>query len=212
LPGSCTVLIAASDLLPTLKKRAAGLDGELLTFSDADALSALETITTRKPHVVMLERVFAATPRGAALINRIKADRSLAKSEIRVVSRDSEHVRVSPRKPAAVADPALDQRGTRRAPRFKVTGKTTLKVEMKAATLIDLSTVGAQIVSSSVLKPSQKVRMSMTDDEAKLNFSASVVWASFEMAPEGGARYRAGLEFVDADGGAMDLFCARHKE
>ena len=211
MPDPCTVLIAASDLLPTLKERAAGLDGELLTFSDADALRALETITTRKPHVIMLERLFAATPRGAALINRIKADRSLAKSEIRVVSRDSEHVRVSPRRPAAAAGPALDQRGTRRAPRFKVTGQMTVKVETKAATLIDLSNVGAQIVSTAVLKPSQKLRMSMADDQATLNFSASVAWASFEMAPEGGARYRAGLEFVDADGGAVEAFCTRHK-
>jgi hypothetical protein len=211
LPGACTVLIASPDLLPTLKERAAGLDGELLTFSDADALRALETITARKPQVVMLERLFAATPRGAALINRIKADRSLAKSEIRVVSRDSEHVRVSHRKPVAVVNPALDQRGTRRAQRYKVTGQMTVKVETKAATLIDLSTVGAQIISSSVLKPSQKLRMSMADDQATLSFSATVAWASFEMAPEGGARYRAGLEFVDADRGAVDLFCDRHK-
>jgi len=84
-------------------------------------------------------------------------------------------------------------------------------VETKAATLIDLSTVGAQIVSSSVLKPSQKLRLSMADDQATLNLSASVVWASFEMSPEGGARYRAGLAFVDAEGGAVYAFCARHK-
>jgi len=210
LPAPCTVLIAAPDLLPMLKERAADLDGELLTFSDADALHALETITTRKPHVVMLERLFAATPRGAALINRIKADRSLAESEIRVVSRDSEYVRVSPRK-AAPADRALDKRGTRQAARFKLTGQMTVKVETKAATLIDLSTVGAQIVSSSVLKPSQKLRLSMADDQATLNLSASVAWASFEMSPEGGARYRAGLAFVDAEGGAVYAFCARHK-
>jgi hypothetical protein len=210
LPDPCTVLIAAADLLATLKARAAGLNGELLTFSDVDALRALETITTRKPDVVMLERVFAATPRGAALINRIKADRSLAKSEIRVVSRDSEHVRVSPRQPA-VAGPTVDQRGTRRAVRFKVTGEMTVKVETKAATLINLSTVGAQIVSTSVLRPSQQLRMSIADDQATLNFSASVAWASFEMSPEGGAHYRAGLEFMDAEGGAVDAFCGRHK-
>jgi hypothetical protein len=159
----------------------------------------------------MLERVFAATPRGAALINRIKADRSLEKSEIRVVSRDSEHVRVSPRQPTVAASPALDRRGTRRATRFKVTGEMMVKVATKAATLIDLSTVGAQIVSTSVLKPSQQLRMSLTDDQGTLNLSASVAWASFEMSPEGGARYRAGLAFVDADGGAVDAFCTRHK-
>ena len=33
-------MVAASDLLPSLRERAAAADGELLTFSDADALSA----------------------------------------------------------------------------------------------------------------------------------------------------------------------------
>ena len=67
-------MVAASELLPSLRERAAEIDGELLTFSDADALSALQTIVTRRPQVVALERMFAVTPRGAALINRIKAD------------------------------------------------------------------------------------------------------------------------------------------
>jgi hypothetical protein len=208
---TCTVLIAAPDALPILKERTAIVDGELLAISDADALRALEVITTRKPTVVILERLFAATPRGAALINRIKADRSLANSEIRVVSRDNEYVRMSPRKPIATPGAALDQRGTRRAPRFKVTGEMTVRVETKVATLIDLSRVGAQIVSASILRPSQTLQMSLVDDQATMNLIANVAWASFEMAPEGGARYRAGIEFVDADSGAVEAFCNRHK-
>ena len=37
-------MVAASDLLPGLKLRAAAGGGELLMFTDAEALSALQTI------------------------------------------------------------------------------------------------------------------------------------------------------------------------
>ena len=85
---SCTVLIAAASALPALRERA-GADGvELLAFTDVETLRALAAITSRRPSVVALDRLFAATPRGAALINRIKADPSLASSEIRVISPD----------------------------------------------------------------------------------------------------------------------------
>ena len=87
----CTVLVAPSDLLPGLKERAGAVDGEVLTFTDADALRALEAITQRRPQVVALERMFAVTPRGAALINRIKADPTLRQSEIRVIAHNSDY-------------------------------------------------------------------------------------------------------------------------
>src|SRR5437868_1538449 len=123
----CTVVIGAPDALATLKERAAEIDGEILSFSDSDALRALETITARKPGVVLFERLFAVTPRGAAMITRIKADRTLAASEIRVVSLDGEHVRVSPRKPAVPLGPPLDQRGTRRAPQDVIYADTAAR-------------------------------------------------------------------------------------
>ena len=88
---ACTVLIAAPDLLATLKQGSlASNNTELIAFSDAEALRALEVISKRRPKVVALEKVFAATPRGAALINRIKADPALSKSEIRIVSPDGD--------------------------------------------------------------------------------------------------------------------------
>ena len=225
-PASCTVLIGASDLLPALKKRTKE-SGELLTFTDAEALRALEVITKRRPQVVALERLFAATPRGAALINRIKADPALEHSEIRVISHDSDRTRVSSRRRQAGAPQAasgtviataasptsqsLDQRGTRRAPRFKVAGTFGTLLDGNAATVIDLSTIGAQVVSSVVLKPNQVVRMALSDEHDHIRFMAAVAWASFEIPPNSGPRYRAGMKFVDADEGAVGGFCQRHK-
>lgn len=204
------VVIAAADRLPHLKTRIGAVNGEVLDFADVDALRALEVIVKRRPHVVTLERLFAVTPRGVALINRIKADKKLLHAEIRVLSHDSDYTRVVPRAPVAVPS-ALDQRGTRRAPRFKMAAKANVLVEGKTAMLIDLSTIGAQVVSAALLKPNQRVTMALTDDGANVRFTASVAWTSFEIPPNSGPRYRAGLEFVDADAQSVDAFCARHK-
>jgi hypothetical protein len=216
-PDSCTVLIGAADLLPALKKRTTE-SGELLTFTDAEALRALDVITKRRPRVVALERLFAATPRGAALINRIKADPALEASEIRVISHDSDRTRISSRRPSADAAEtvvprahALDKRGTRRAPRFKVAGTFGALLDGNPATIIDLSTMGAQVVSSAVLKPNQVVRMGLSDEHDHVRFNAAVAWASFEIPPNSGPRYRAGIKFADADEGAVGGFCQRHK-
>lgn len=224
----CTVFISAPDVLPTLQQRAGARSGELLTFSDTDALRALDVITTRRPGLVVLERLFAATPRGAALINRIKADPTLERAEIRVLAHDSDYARVLPRATtggngaaSAIAEPAvraatvpeapLDRRGTRRAPRFKITGQVEVLIDGNTAALVDLSVCGAHVVSPTILKPNQRVRMALPDEAGVVKFNAAVAWASFEMPPKGSPRYRAGINFVDADGPSVDAFCGRHR-
>jgi hypothetical protein len=226
--GPCTIVIASADLLPALKERDWAA-AEVLTFADDEALRALEEIIRRKPQVVALERQFAATPRGAALINRIKSDPALSGSELRVVSHDSDYSRVVYRAAAApgplvvpgaveeapvavVAAPALDQRGTRRAPRYKIAGDMSVLLDGNAAKLVDLSAVGAQVISPTILKPNQRVRMALTDDHGALRFNAAIAWASFEIPPQRSPRYRAGVNFVDADSNAVGAFCMRHKQ
>ena len=215
------MLIGGGEYLPALKERTRE-PGELLAFTDADALRALEAVLTRRPRVVALERLFAATPRGAALINRIKADPTLIDTEIRIISHDSDHMRVSARLRSPDAEPivveeeqpdpqTLDQRGTRRAPRFKVAGTFGALLDGNAASVIDISTIGAQVVSSVVLKPNQVVKMALSDDHDSLRFNAAVAWASFEIPPNSGPRYRAGMKFIDADQGVVGGFCQRHK-
>jgi hypothetical protein len=117
-----------------------------------------------------------------------------------------------PRADAPAAAPAiaplLDQTGTRRAPRFKMDDAAGLLLDGNTAKLVDLSTVGAQVLSSSVLKPNQRVRIALTDKQGAVKLSGSVAWALFEIPP----RYRAGIAFVDADPAAVGTFCERHKQ
>jgi PilZ domain-containing protein len=206
---ACVVVIGPAGTLSALTQKTAPL-GEVLAFADGDARKALETIAQRKPAVFVLERLFAATPRGAALINRVKADSSLTDTEIRVIAHDSDYSRVSPRKAPPQAQP-LDQRGTRRAPRFKIGPKGLASIDAVKGTLVDLSTIGAQLVTTLQVKPGQNVRMSLDDKTGSVRFNAVVMWASFEIPSSGVPRYRAGLEFSDADGAAVDAFIGRRK-
>jgi hypothetical protein len=206
---ACTVVISKADVLPALEQRAATFGGEIVSFNETQAIAALETVIKRKPAVVAFERMFAMTPRGAALINRIKADPKLRETEVRVVAHDSDYSRVSPRTASVLK--ALDQTGTRRAPRFRMVEKTVISIDAQAGTLIDLSTIGAQLVSQTAVKPGQELRLILTDVSGNLKFLGKVVWASFEIPPSGTPRYRAGAELVDADAALIDAFIQRHK-
>ena len=188
------------------------MNGELLDFSHLDALTALQTITQRKPQVVALERLFAMTSRGAALINRIKADPSLRNTEIRVLAHDSDYSRVVPRHTApAIADPSLDQRGTRRAPRFQMAGRVEVMIDGRTSVLVDLSTVGGQVQCPMALRPNQEVAIAWPGDGGSVQFHAKVAWTSFDMKGEGGLQYRAGIDFVDADPSGVSAFLQHHK-
>lgn len=194
----------------------AGAEG----YADTDALHALHAITNEQPDIVAIERAFAATSRGAALIHRIKADPSLAACEIRVLAHDSPQVRLQARPatapapsltPSVAAPLPLDFRGTRRAPRFAVIDDIEVLVDGNPATLVDVSVLGAQVVSPSVLKPNQRVRLWLHDPQRPIRFSGSVAWAAFEI-PTTGPRYRAGIEFVDASPDVMSRFIDANKK
>jgi hypothetical protein len=224
-----TVLIAAPEHLPALKEHGFA---DALAFSDADALKALEAITREKPRVIALEKMFAATSRGAALIKRIKADPALIGCEIKIVANDGKPLTAKKAKkdaPASAAaapapveeEPApamtisapaapLDQRGTRRAPRFVVAKGIEVMIDGNPAALINLSVVGAQVVSPTILKPNQRVRMTLQDRGGPIRVMAGVAWAAFEM-PKSGPVYRAGIEFYDAEAGNVERFIDTNK-
>jgi hypothetical protein len=217
----CLVLIAPSEHLAALRKYAPPEPGELLTFSDTEPLQALEAITTRRPSVVALERMFAATPRGSALIGRIRADPTLAHAEIMVVAHDDEQALETLRRGGASAPPTttppvpaapIDFRGTRRAPRIRMAEHLKVMVDGHAATLVDLSIAGAQVVSTAVLRPNHRVRVVMADDRSSVRCVGLVAWASFEIPPRSAPLYRAGLQFLDANPVDVEAYCDRHRE
>ena len=93
MTASRVVMISAPQRLAGLKART-GNPENVLTFTDTDALAALAVITQHKPSLVVLDRLFAVTPRGAALVHRIRTDPALVTSEIRILAHDGEYARV----------------------------------------------------------------------------------------------------------------------
>ena len=216
-----TVLIAAPQHLPVLTERSDF--SEALTFPDSDALAALEAITRQPPKLVAVESVFAATPRGVALINRLQTDPALLSCEIRIVAHDtgqSEQLRSSTREipgpktnpvtaaetsnsvtaveTAVAASSGLDQHGTRSSQRFAMIEGLTVLLDGNPARLVDLSLCGAQVIASAMLKPNQRVRILLTSG-GRARIGAAVQWANFEVPQGGKPCYRAGLKFIDAD-------------
>jgi CheY-like chemotaxis protein len=227
------VVIAATNLMPALQERLAE-EGELLAFADTEPIQALQAILEQRPPLIVLERLFAATPRGAALINRIKTDPQLSNAEVRVMSHTGDYSRqvAKPSKaeppsdagtasgPAtslavAPAEPAtrpLDWHGTRRATRYRVRPGVEIQVDGNPASVVDLSVVGVQVLSSTVLRPNQKVRISIPNEEFVMRFRGAIAWAKFELPkPNDPPRYRAGVDFADADAAALDEYCLKIK-
>ena len=215
-----TVLIAEPDQLEILK---AWPDfAEARTFTDAELPAALDVVTTDLPDIVAIERAFSKKPRGAALVNRIKAYGSLHPCKIRIVSVARRVSKSSRRASMASAERTASPHGTssaaaavrsarvqenrRLAPRFKIIEGIEVVIDGTPAMLVDLSAAGAQVVSSSRLKPDQRVRVSILEGSRTVRFTAAVVWSTFEL-PKVGARYRAGLEFFDADQEALSQLC-----
>ena len=217
--SSRIVLIAPSDALPGLQER---LDpnAEIQTFTDSEALEALDHIIRTKPSIIALQNDFAATSRGTALINRIKDDPKLSGCEVRVLARHSGRSRVAAKRSAAPVPaedppkkPVLDVKGTRRAPRIRIKDGVEVAVDGNPAALVDLSTVGAQVVSPTVLKPNQRVRVAMGDGKNAVKCSGAIAWAAFEMPKGLPTRYRAGIDFgTTADVDGVSAFARKHKK
>ena len=214
------MLIGPADALPGLKER---LDpkAEVQEFTESEALEALDHIIRTKPGIIAMEDQFSGTSRGTALINRIKDDPTLSACEVRVLAHDAAQNRVAVKRggqggPAVAVDepkPALDVKGTRRAPRVRIKDGVEVAVDGSPAALIDLSTVGAQVVSPTVLKPNQRVRVLIGEGKAAVKCSGAIAWAAFEMPKGMPTRYRAGIDFgSSADVPSVDGFAKKHKK
>jgi archaeosine-15-forming tRNA-guanine transglycosylase len=220
--SSRIVLIGPSDALPGLQER---LDpnADVRPFTESEALDALDHIIGVKPALVAMQGEFADSSRGQALINRIKDDATLKNVEVRVMAKNAAQNRVAVKRgrhgrgaasAVAVDEPkALDQRGTRRATRIRIKDGVEVAVDGNLAVLVDLSTVGAQVVSAMVLKPNQRVRVTMGDGKTAVKCAGTIVWAAFEMPKGMATRYRAGIDWgMTPDGPDIDAFAKKNKK
>ncbi len=228
MPSESTVVIAPPDLLPRLVERLRSQDGgELTTCPDTDIPAAIDRVLAVKPDRVALERLFAATSRGAALLSRLKADPALAHAEFRIVSHDSDYWRVSPRRPGARRRDAAG--GVARGDQRRAAARSARHAARRAAGDSGRASrcwsmaarpgwwtcrpSAARCCRAAVLKPNQRVRVSMVDGRVTLRCQATIIWARFELSRgDLGPRYRAGLEFSAPTPTAIAEYARRHQK
>lgn len=145
---------------------------------------------------VLTDRVNQRLQRAPALVPRVPQERLLGPApEANAPATDRE----SPRYVLA-----------RQARRVMINDGVTVLVNGVATSLVDLSTLGAQVVSPTVVYPNRSVRVVLPLDEGDLSCKARIVWARVDPQEDAAVRYRAGLEFTEADKESVQLFVTRH--
>lgn len=184
----------------------------VLYFTDSNLVSAFESIRGHKPRVVALESHFAHTGEGRAFVDRLQI-LSVPGCELHLISFVKGQWTTSlPGATPIAAAPSVVSVNTRRVPRFPVLDPRAMVVDGKPTNLVDMSVLGAQVVSQPILRPNQKLKITLPDEgDEVLLLTAFVAWAAFEKpynAPE--AHFRAGMEFTDAAAQALEAYCRRH--
>ena len=225
-----SIVIADPSRMAAIRETAS-LPGRMMPFPAASLGSAMESVRAYRPKVVAVDAALAQTPSGVAFLDRVE-QLNIAKSILLLVEHDGRWM-TTPRNGAngrttpgaaaqtgsskgsvaAVAAPAprTEVVSTRRVPRFLVKNSLDVVVESGCAHLVDLSVLGAQLVSLPVLRPGQKLKVALPDTDDMLNVMAEVAWSLFEKPQvQAEPHYRVGLEFTDAAQIALEQYRKRH--
>jgi len=205
----------------------------MLYFSDSNLASALGTIRAHAPCRIALDIQFAHSSSGRAFAGKLQSF-SAAGSEVLLVSLENGRWSMRPIETSSggvvaaasaavvaaasgavvsAADLNLNlSPNTRRVPRFPVMDPLAAVVDGKTTSLIDMSVMGAQVVSSPVLKPNQRLRITLPDEgDTVLQVTAHIAWSEFQTSKKSPLPfYRAGLECTDASAQALEEYLKRH--
>ena len=218
------VLIADAVRLRAIRE-VAPFPYRLLYFSDTNLAAALGTIAAHAPCRIAMDTQFAHSSNGRAFADKLQ-QMPIDGSEVFIVSFDNGRWSMlpieGPAAPAirsatvsaaniAAADVKLTL-NTRRVPRFAVTDPLAAVVDGKKTSLVDMSVMGAQVVSAPPLRPNQVLRIELPDqDDTMLQLRAHIAWSAFQTSNDTVAPYyRAGMEFTDASAQLLEGYCRRH--
>jgi len=118
--------------------------------------------------------------------------------------------RLRPRRTAAAAEPP-PYLPARQARRVKIQDGTDVSVDGAHSTLVDLSVLGAQVLSPRAIRPNCSVRLQLPSDAGALSCEARVVWVVVEQCKDQqNALYRAGVQFTDVPAPELEAFFSQH--
>ena len=198
--------------------------GRVLQFTNANLASALEAIQKHAPRVVAVDAVLVQTQQGLGFIKRVES-LAVPGSSIRLIvhgngawtttAREAQPTNDEAPVARASANPRpvvveAPKTNTRRAPRFPMLDTLDAHVEGGQASLVNISVLGAQLVSRPVLRPGQTVKIALPDAQETLRLTAHVAWSMFQQNNQGAAVYRAGIAFTDATTETLEDYCRRY--
>jgi PilZ domain len=201
-PNPRTVFIGSESLLAAWNA-CGGQTSQVISIPLTDLASAIDLIAEAQPEVVVIEQAVAANGAGSTLMDRLHSERYLRGTEVRLLPPDRAAVLMSSG-PGGL-DPqawlndlaqALPPRPERRAARVRAQADEQALIDGQPVTLIDLSAVGAQVRSQTVLKPRQRIRLLLPPERGAIKAVAVVAWSTFEIGPT--PTYRAGMAFTRA--------------
>lgn len=234
MASGVSIVVADASRLGAIRE-GASLPGRMMPFPSTALPSVFASIQAYRPKIIAIDAIFAETPSGAAFIDQVERLTRGACSILLIVEQGGQWITTphasSPGRPQPprVAVTAPEPRivtpslqavaavsnskpvNTRRAPRFLVRDRLDVMVESGHASLVDMSVLGAQIVSVPALRPRQKLKVDLTDTGDALSVTAHVAWSTFEK-PQSKAEphYRVGLEFTGAAQQALEAYRQRH--
>jgi len=195
------VLIASEALLAAWSVHA-GEVGQIAAVAATEPDAVIDAVSDPGVGTVVIEQAIATTASGFALMDQLLGDRLLRGTEVRLMTPDHA-LELASSEPGdlpfpdwlrALSDP-LPPRPERRAIRLPAAKDEQAYIDGQAVTLIDLSTVGAQVRSAGVLRPKQRIRVVLSPARGSVRTVAVVMWSQFEIAGTRG--YRAGLAFTN---------------
>ena len=197
-PGSAIILVRP-DFLARMRQHFEA-DPSISIFDASEIVPPVNVVSARAQMLLVVERVFAEIPAGTDFLDRFRETNATA--EIRVLNNDpggAPSVLLQP-----MTHPAhLALRGASQ-PIGRVTGRRALRVQMPAhatatingvsVKLVNVSPLGAQVISPSVLRPGERVSARLPGNRP---LRGTVIWCAFELSPETHKpEYRAGLSFA----------------
>jgi hypothetical protein len=100
----------------------------------------------------------------------------------------------------------------RQARRIRLEADTAVVINGTPSTLVDLSTLGAQVVSPGVIRPNHALELALSVGHDAVSCTARVVWVRLEQsADQTHSVYRAGVEFTNLRTGALDPLFTAHR-
>jgi hypothetical protein len=214
-----TVVVADAQRMSALRD---GLPtpGRVLRFPTSNLASALESIRANQPGLIIIDSQFLHGESGSAFLERVNG-LALSKVVLQQAVFDHGHWTMTPLDQAPPQQRAAENQrviavkraglDTRRAPRFLVKDLEQAIADGAAIDVVDLSVLGAQVISQPMMRPNQKVRVNLPDPAGPIQLTASVAWSVYEKpADKPQPQFRVGMQFDDAESTTLEEYCRRH--